>query len=735
MKLALLGVGNAGVRLVDQLHGAEGPENPLSNGNLLVINTTPSTFAETDHIADDRQVLIGDTHPEVSQPETPRAGEKREEGDAAETTDQPEGVAGDPELGVEVAREDLPEIRRALDSVDDTEVDAAMVVAGLGGGTGCGVGSVLLEELTSIYEIPVYVLGVLPSDDESDQRAWNAARAIQTVVPKADAVLPIDNETWHEGGDEYTAVNDAVTERLLSLFGAGEAEGKPLPELRMDPNDIKRTLAVGGVSTVGYVRTELPVEPVGWFEKLRRLLGWGTAKQPVRSDATTIKKLVEEALESTFTLPCDISTTDRVLLILTGPPRELSRKGFETGRSLLETETGTVEILAGDNPDPEATAVTATLLLANVTGVDRIETLQERAVEFKRRQRAQPTEPAAETVKPTETGEEDDTETDSADPIDAEQTRTETSPEITEAEPDVADGDGNDHGFKFENKPTRDPEDGTQAGTETAGSGVSETETSDDVESLVVEAEPAADTDRESGEDTDSEPAAGTEEPTTESDADDDRDVAEAEEDAAEEPTAEAGDSVDQDTATESDTETAAEPETAADSEPVATVDEDATSETDEQADESGTDDTEVGRDESADDDTTTEPVDDAEDTADVGEESVESTKDTDDGVEVERDDSDEDAVAKPEDEANSEAESDGDTDDDTGSDEDGTNDTAGESDENADDESDDADETTDGADETTDDADASAADESDDSEPTIKDPFAGPSTMDEPNQ
>ena len=401
MKLALLGVGNAGVRLVDTLHGAEGPENIVSDGNVLAVNTTPSTFAETDHLDADQQLLIGDTHPEVYHPDESDAGAEidadtadakhaaatHDSADHATTTDRREGVGGDPELGVEVAREDLPEIRRSLDSVDDTEVDAALVVAGLGGGTGCGVGAVLLEELLSIYEVPIYVLGVLPSDDEPDRRAWTAARGVRTFVPMADAVLPVDNETWHDSDDEtYAELNEAVANRLLSLFGAGEHDGRPMSEIRMDPNDIDRTLGVGGLSTVGYVQTDLKIESDGLIDRLRRLLGFDVDEPDAQTDAMTIKKLVERALKSKLTLPCDISTADRVLLILSGPPRELSRKGFETGRSLIEDETGTVDVLAGDEPDDDATSVTATVLLSNVTGVPRIEQLQQRAVAFQTEQ-------------------------------------------------------------------------------------------------------------------------------------------------------------------------------------------------------------------------------------------------------------------------------------------------------------------------------------------------------------
>jgi|AntRauTorcE11897_2_1112592.scaffolds.fasta_scaffold00108_30 cell division GTPase FtsZ len=381
MKLALLGVGNAGTRIVDQLLDAESEtDRPLTDGNVLAFNTTPSAFADTTHIDDERQVVIGDIHPDVTRPK---------DIDDESGEDRREGVAGDPELGVEVARDDLPEIRRALDQVDDTEVDAAMIVAGLGGGTGCGLGAVLLEELASIYEIPIYVLGVLPTSEESDRRAWTAARAVRTFVPLADAVFPVDTESWlasAESDETYDELNRAIATRLVSLFGAGESDTAAISELRMDPNDLKRTLDVGGLATVGYAETELDEVSEGWYQRLRRLLGFEVLDPEPQTDAVSIKNLVQRAADSKLTLQCDIETADRVLLVLSGPPKELSRKGFESGRYLLEDKTGTVEILAGDEPLPEASRITATILLSNVTGVPRIEALQRRAVEFQREQ-------------------------------------------------------------------------------------------------------------------------------------------------------------------------------------------------------------------------------------------------------------------------------------------------------------------------------------------------------------
>ena len=387
MKLALFGVGNAGTRLLDQLiHAEDETGRNFTDGHVLAFNTASAAFEAATAIPEDRQVLIGDTHPEVThelvsfdpdddtttEPDTPT------DADSA-------GVDGDPNLGATVASDELPEIRRSLDLVDDTEVDAAVVIAGLGGGTGAGVSSVLLEELQSVYEIPIYVLGVLPAASESDRRALTAARAVRTLVPLADAVLPVDNEAWRRNIDpldeQYETINAEIATRFVSLFAAGEADPTSVSEMRIDPADVRRTLGVGGLASIGYATVELDTEDRGFLHRLKRLLGLVDEEPSGPTDAATVKQLVGRALGSKLTLPCEITSADRVLLILSGPPSAISRKGFETGRYLLEDETGTVEVLAGDEPMPDAGMITATVLLSNVTDVPRLSTIQERAVD------------------------------------------------------------------------------------------------------------------------------------------------------------------------------------------------------------------------------------------------------------------------------------------------------------------------------------------------------------------
>lgn len=400
MKLAFVGVGDAGTRIVDRLVRAERASGrSVSDGNVLVFNTDDAAFRAATAVPDDRRVLLGDTHPAVRRrpdPAEPDAvdGAEPDAVDGAEPDDEtgpytseinPFGVGGDPDTGAAVAEAERPEIRRALDRIDETAVAGTMLVAGLGGGTGTGVGSVLLDELDSIYETPVYALGTLPAATEPDRRALTAARGIRTVVPLADAVFPVDNEAWRRGDpvtERYDAINDAIAARVLALFGAGERDPESVSELRIDPADVTRTLEVGGVASIGHTTREFTPDDAGVVTRLLRLLGIADAPESdgADADAATVKRLVRRALESTLTLPCSVDSADRVLVILSGPPDAISRKGFETGRYLLEEETGTVEVLAGDEPVPGATAVTATVVLSNVTDVPRIDEIQRRAV-------------------------------------------------------------------------------------------------------------------------------------------------------------------------------------------------------------------------------------------------------------------------------------------------------------------------------------------------------------------
>ena len=87
MKLSLFGVGDAGTRLLNEFVQAEADTGRnFTNGNALAFNTAAETFGEATVIPEERQILIGDTHPEVNQyvdPESDDPASSPGGGDAA----------------------------------------------------------------------------------------------------------------------------------------------------------------------------------------------------------------------------------------------------------------------------------------------------------------------------------------------------------------------------------------------------------------------------------------------------------------------------------------------------------------------------------------------------------------------------------------------------------------------------------------------------------------------------
>ncbi|GAB3324407.1 cell division protein [Haloplanus rallus] len=368
MKLALVGIGGTGSRLVDTIRSIEAEgDRQLCYGNLMTVDISRTVGDEFDHIPQEQHVTIGDTHREVE-----------------------DGVDGDQDLAVEIARTDFPEIHRALDSITMRKLDGMLVVTSLGGGTGSGAGAVLVERLQEMYDKPVYVLGVLPGANDGGEAALNAARSLRSIVPAADSTLLFDNDRWvgteaEAAEDPYEPANRELASRVLKLFARDDADPSSIGANTLDSSDIIRTLSPGGVASIGYAATELE-DGGGFLSWLRSILVGSRENETTdeRTDAGKTQSLVRQSLNSQLTLPCEVSSAERVLVVLSGPPDELSRRGFESARQWLEEETDTVEVLAGDDPRPDSSTVAAVVLLANVTEVPRIDAIQQQAVEYDR---------------------------------------------------------------------------------------------------------------------------------------------------------------------------------------------------------------------------------------------------------------------------------------------------------------------------------------------------------------
>lgn len=359
MKLATIGVGNAGSKLIDQMIEFEFETGRNLCRHALVINTARTDLAKPQHLDENRRVLIGDTHQKA----------------------RGHGVGGDAKIGAEVAKTDVDEIRRVFDDVEIHEVDAVLVAAGLGGGTGSGAAPVVIDELQKMYDEPVYGLGVLPGTYEGGRPALNAARSLQSFVNKVDNFIAFDNDAWRSRGQTieqgYEEMNKELATRIVTLLAAGEVDESEVGENAMDSSDIMRTLDTGGVSSIGYASTDVTPAKAGLLANFKET----EETQSESTDAAKIKGLVRRATNSRLTVPCDVSSADRALIVFAGPPEVISRKGVESAREWLEQEADTVDVLAGDDPRPNSSTLAAVVLLSNVTETPRISEIQDQAVD------------------------------------------------------------------------------------------------------------------------------------------------------------------------------------------------------------------------------------------------------------------------------------------------------------------------------------------------------------------
>ncbi len=355
MKLALIGFGQAGGKVVDEFLAFDDRIDGGFVEAAIAVNSATTDLKGLEHVSKENHVLIG---------------QARVKG---------HGVGADNELGAEIAEEDIDEIQHAIDRVPVHEIDAFLIVAGMGGGTGSGGAPVLAKHLKRIYTQPVYGLGILPGTDEGGIYTLNAARSFQTFVDEVDNLLVFDNDVWRSAGESvemgYGRINREIVERFGLLFAAGEVQqGDHVAESVVDSSEIINTLS-NGISTIGYARETVDTDD----GLLSSLTGGDDFDEGAATNRMT--SLVRKATLGRLTLPCDVGSADRGLVVATGPPQHLSRKGVEHGRQWLEDETGSMEIRGGDFPIPDRDEVGMVVLLSGVTDVPRIDQLQQVAIE------------------------------------------------------------------------------------------------------------------------------------------------------------------------------------------------------------------------------------------------------------------------------------------------------------------------------------------------------------------
>ncbi|ABS55213.1 Tubulin/FtsZ, GTPase [Methanoregula boonei 6A8] len=373
MRVFFIGFGQAGGKIVDMFIEQDKKLGTHSFRGIAV-NTARTDLMGLKHIELKDRILIG------------------------QTMVKGHGVGTDNVTGARVTADEIDSIISAVDSRGTHDIDAFVIVAGLGGGTGSGGSPVLARHLKRIYREPVYALGIIPAPEEGRLYSYNAARSLTTLVNEADNTFIFDNSAWKNEGESvksaFERLNNEVVRRFAILFRAGEVGRMGVGEMVVDSSEIINTLRGGGITSVGYAISEVISTRT---KQQRGLLGgiqknikdtFGGKKEANEEvlmgedRSAKIVGLVRRAMLGRLTLPCDYSTAERALVLLAGPPDEMDRKGVEKAKSWVEENIAGVEVRGGDYP-VNSEYVAAVVMLATVGNAPRIKELLDIAKETK----------------------------------------------------------------------------------------------------------------------------------------------------------------------------------------------------------------------------------------------------------------------------------------------------------------------------------------------------------------
>ncbi|AEA47512.1 tubulin/FtsZ family protein [Archaeoglobus veneficus] len=366
MRFFMIGFGQAGGKILDLFLENEKMRGSKIELKTLAINTARTDLMGLKHVPMQDRILIG------------------------QTVVKGHGVGTDNKLGAKIAQDEIETILSEIDNRGTHEIDAFLIISGLGGGTGSGGSPVLAKYLSEMYSEPVYAIGVLPAPEEGKLYSLNAARSMISLLKYVDNLILVDNGAWKFEGlslrESFARINEEIVRRLAVLARAGEPmEEGMVGEMVVDSSEVINTLRGGGISSIGYA-TSL-AEPES--KKKAKLLPFFKARkkeeEPIMEDdkAMKIASLVRRAALGRLTIPCNIRSAERALVLVAGPPEHLDRKGLEKAKLWLEEQIAGVEVRAGDYPTRRTKYVAALVVLANVTDIPRVRELQRMAAEAK----------------------------------------------------------------------------------------------------------------------------------------------------------------------------------------------------------------------------------------------------------------------------------------------------------------------------------------------------------------
>ena len=213
-RMVVVGCGGAGQNMVDWLH-----QKGIQGAEIVAVNTDLQDLKLKNA---DKKILVG-----------------------KEVT-KGLGAGGDPEKGASAAQESVQEIKEALNGAD-----MVFICAGMGGGTGTGIGPAVAKIARDMGAIVIGVVTMPFSIERA--RIDKAEFGLQKLRNTSDTVVVIDNNRLVKiAGNLPVKSAFAVANELVSVMIKGIVEIISVPSLvNLDFADVKAIMSSGGVATVG----------------------------------------------------------------------------------------------------------------------------------------------------------------------------------------------------------------------------------------------------------------------------------------------------------------------------------------------------------------------------------------------------------------------------------------------------------------------------------------------------
>jgi len=379
MRVLAIGLGGAGSRVVDNLYDHD-RRSKVCCMSVVAIDIDPNSLVQLRYLPDPARVFF------------------------------PRIDVMDPDDITNVI--DIEEVMTRIQGMDTMEIDAILLCCGLGGNV-IDIVPLITDELRKSYVEPIFALAILPCLNEGKRISAKAADDLDMLQELADAVILFDNETWSQkiraaaaAGERentgimdqlrrdplsrelnpkthYSMLNERIARQIGLLLRAGEfnESGIDAAEVVLDAGEVLNTLKGNGFVAVGYAAERLPTGGGLDFIYRRRSLKYFI--QGSQEKAARIVSLAKKAVYEEISVPCDLTSADKALVLIAGPSAELSMKGFQTVRKWIDRNIAGLEMRSGDYPVKNTSFVGIIIVLSGLANVPRVEDLQEIRAEYR----------------------------------------------------------------------------------------------------------------------------------------------------------------------------------------------------------------------------------------------------------------------------------------------------------------------------------------------------------------